>query len=696
MKRKIYTSLLFILTAAFTTAAYAQGSTDNSKYDGYLIQGIRVPAWSDEFRNQIPVRTDGGLGTVNPYAKGILIYNTTINCLQYWNNEQWVSLCEGKSNIVADSVICDNIKVYGKYYQNAPLDNKNYVVLPIYVRQQDLGEYNIMALSGNGYYFQAQGIFQTTGLFNLTLTGSGVPANQSTNADNDTLTFYCNSTQIGKNCTGENIRVTVNPLPMTYEVNCDDIRVDGNYQAKLNDGSQIVTVPVNILSIKDTEKIEFSTDQQNGVLFQVAQSGSGLTNGTAELRLTMKGTPKSAGSFRYNFETTGGIKTQCSFTVTFTSTLGTFDNPACNCLAILEEKPDAGNGEYWLKNCKIGNSATLRTYCDMEGGGWTLVWSISEKTAYEFDNDNNIELTGTYWSVDKNTPRSRLAVGKGTTKTTTSAATADIQPTEAQKTAAPTDFQIDYTDFRLTNDEWKTLPASGQTSQLKVHITDSATNMKDEWALNNYGILMPAGPMHDPLSKAWENANMTSEGKLYGASWYGAVNNNDGYTTPASDGNDDYKENVVILRNGSTYQHRITVWNSTTYPTQWDWAAGSHTAVAAGNNMYSTYYVSGTPLNANSDAVIDVYPNKGGTKNTIELRYINNVFGWFSNPGEWQQNHHFGKCAGSGDYDFSTSDCSKNLGTPGGTLFPDSKGATNMVPHSFNNGEGRYLQWFVK
>ncbi len=694
-KIKIYISLLL------TAIAFAGIQAADEPTQKVSVKGIRVPILTEDYRNEIPV-TIGE--TANPNARGQLVYSVETNCLQFWNGSQWINLCDDEATVF-EIDDCDGIKIYGKYYERVPLDEKNYITLPIEVPEGVTGDYKIVATSGNGYFFQAQGSFMEAGTYEIKLQGTGTPIAAQTNA----LTFICNGTPIGTEC---NQSVNVTGMPFSYEIDCDGIQVNpiGVFQPKVQfDGSQTITVPAKILGIESANRIEFTTDLQNGVVFTISESGANYAAGqTANLELRMKGTPKIAGTFFYSFQTNGAVKTTCKFAVTFISTLGTFDNPACNCLAIYDENPYASNGEYWLKNCKIGNSATVRTYCDLEDGGWTLVWSISEKTAYEFDSDGNIELAGTYWSVDKNTPRNRLAVGSGTSTAKNSAATPDIAPTAQQKTAAPEDYQIDYTDYRLTVEEWKTLPASGSTSQLKARITEVPTDMRDEWALNNYGILTPAGPMHDPLSNSFYNSNMNSEGKLFGASWNGAPNNNAGSTAPSiTDGDSDYKENILILRDGSKFGHRMAVYNTDVYPTQWDWAAGSHTATNV-DGTYSLFYISGpTTLNSNHDVEIDVYPDKSDDPadyNKIATRYINNLFGWFGSTysgGEWQQNHHFGKCEGTGDNDFSIQDCSKmrtdipSDGTP--VRFPaDKSKKVGLVPHSINDGEGRYLQWFVK
>lgn len=60
--------------------------------------------------------------------------------------------------------------------------------------------------------------------------------------------------------------------------------------------------------------------------------------------------------------------------------LGSQGNPAASCKAIA----DAGiaqNGVYWLE---VGDT-TLQAYCDLAGGGWTLVMTTSDSSAYVYD-----------------------------------------------------------------------------------------------------------------------------------------------------------------------------------------------------------------------------------------------------------------------------------------------------------------------
>ena len=64
---------------------YAQYATD-------VYGGLRLPQLTTEQRNVIT-------GLDDPDGYGLMIYNTTANCVEYWNSIKWVSLCLGTANI---------------------------------------------------------------------------------------------------------------------------------------------------------------------------------------------------------------------------------------------------------------------------------------------------------------------------------------------------------------------------------------------------------------------------------------------------------------------------------------------------------------------------------------------------------------------------------------------------------------------
>ncbi|MCL2027733.1 MAG: hypothetical protein FWG79_04505 [Bacteroidales bacterium] len=581
-----------------------------------LIHGHRLPRLTTEQRNQISVSNNG-------HASGLLIYNTDIDCVEYWSDDEWLSLCQSSLNPQVEilEANCSKVRIYGDYYMGSPLNSSHYIRMLITVIEK--GNYNIVATSNNGYYFQVSGIFEQTGTFELILAGMGTPAKNQI----DNITFSCNGDLIETVCHSE---IDVKSLTMGYVTNCENIEVAGQYQTrKFMDNDNYVKIPIDVLQTGITN---IQTDMQNGLVFSATQM---LTKfGPDTLILYAKGMPKQEAPFRFTFTTDGSIKTTCSFIVNFFSTLGSFEEPACNCLAVYDERPFVENGEYWLQDCKDTGLPKTRTYCDIIGGGWTLVWSYSEKTARDVyvqstssggtGNSNSMAIGGAYWNLAQDRPTNRITTSSGNDE--------------------PTNYQIDYSNFRLNRDEWLNLPASN-TSQMKVRIAESPTDMNCDWALNNYAIISPRNEADNPIFSQYVNRSVPTVGKIYGKRWEMRTSG------PGSGGWSEVIGNHTV---------GMTVYSNSSWCTHWD------------------FYTHG---GVGSSSQFEVIPDRGGADNIIAWGHIDNSFGDFS---QTMPNHHFGKCSsGSGandDYSFETKTCSPS----------------NLVPHSFNSGEGRYVQWYVR
>ena len=451
--------------------------------------------------------------------KGLVVYNVKevegINPgLNIWDGEQWIAVSEtqSKAEVTFD---CSKVRLYGRYFRRSPLTADNYLIMPIQVTKK--GDYRIIASTSNGYYFQAQGVFDTTGSYEIKLEPMGTPAEATT----DKVTFTNNGEPLNSAC---NFSITVGIATLTYRINnCEDITVFGDYQTRseMNPYYNYVEIPAEVL-IEGTTTWE--TLIVNGIKFVVNQ----VIDAPGETVLVAKaqGIPKQSGKFVFQFKTDGAIRNECSFTVEFTSTLGTFADPACKCLDIYEERPDISNGEYFLLDCVAGADAPVKTYCDIVNGGYTLVWSFSERTAYtrtDYGSANNMTmLAGMRISEDR--PMNRVTTETG---------------------------QIDYKNYRLTRSEFRDFPNSTTRPTLKVRICDNPTNMNDEWGLNNYAILSPRSIAENPI----ETGNIgprqsVTVGKLWGQKASGGG---------AYGGWDEVCGNKLAA-----------LYNNTSYPTHWD------------------------------------------------------------------------------------------------------------------------------
>jgi hypothetical protein len=582
--------------------------------------GLRVPRLTTAERDQIPI--------ADPQSQGIIIFNTDINCQEFWNGTSWISLC-GVANLEVEipEDECVRIRVFGQYFVSAPLDFTHYITLPVKVTQ--IGAYTISARSGNGYFFHTSGVFEELGEYELTLVGMGTPREAGIND----LVFTSNGVEIGALC---NITIEVHQLEMAYIVDCRGIQVEGIYRAnRPMEEENRVMVPVEVLA---PGLATIRTDHQNGLRFVGSQMFTEVGQGWIILQAV--GSPIQEGSFRFDFTTDGNIRMICSFIVECISTLGTYDDPACSCLAISKERPFAPNGEYWLQDCRgfvdgdIGDVVVnrVRTFCDIVGGGWTLVWSYSEYTARNLyvqntgtggtGNQGTMHVSPAYWHFTMNRPRPA------------GGASYDVSCDD------PENFQIDYNDFRLPQQAWEYLSADLNNQRMKVRITENPTNMRDQWALNNFAILSSTNRLQNPFvtepTNTWTNGFVPTVGRVFGKRW--EVRPGGGW------------DEVSGLR-------QIRVQSNTSDGFVWEWGS-------RGSN---------TPF--------EVRPNLGGINNTMTMASFDLLFGNFNSM---MPNHHFGKCnIGPGsddDFCFSTRICSP----------------VNLVPHSFNDGQGRILQWFVR
>ena len=103
MKKSIlFATIMLLFVGAASMQAQVTVGSDKAP-EGFSVlelinngsQGLRLPQMTTTQRNAI---TDAAF-KANPLAKGLQIYNTNSNCVEYWNGTQWVSLCSGQANI---------------------------------------------------------------------------------------------------------------------------------------------------------------------------------------------------------------------------------------------------------------------------------------------------------------------------------------------------------------------------------------------------------------------------------------------------------------------------------------------------------------------------------------------------------------------------------------------------------------------
>ncbi|KAA9041746.1 hypothetical protein FW778_06930 [Ginsengibacter hankyongi] len=206
------------------------------------------------------------------------------------------------SGVLGDSSgRCKPVKLAGTYSQGVALDSSNTVQVQVTVAKA--GTYSIKTNTINGVSFSKTGTFTSTGVQNITLTGSGIP----TNAGDQHFTLSYGNSQCD---------FIINFAPPASGTlgggggSCTSFAIAGAYQQGIPlDASNTIQVQVNVTT---AGKYSISTNIANGVVF--SKTGSFTATGVQTILLTGSGTPVAPGV--QNFTVTFGTS-NCSFSLTF-------------------------------------------------------------------------------------------------------------------------------------------------------------------------------------------------------------------------------------------------------------------------------------------------------------------------------------------------------------------------------------------
>lgn len=278
------------------------------------------------------------------------------------------------------------------------------------------GYYTIGAATINGFIFSGSGVFTTTGLQNVVLTGSGTPLNAGPTAVTITnLTSTC-SFSINVQASGGSPAVfTLDGAPN----GCTGFTLAGTYAEGVA-ASASNTVKLNV-TVQTAGSYLITTNTANGISF----TGSGvLAAGPQQITLTATGTPAAAGSFVFK----PTITSTCDFSVTFTAAppvpVGDYfpltQNSNWSYDVSFFGTPLADTVFYKSTTTKTYNANSYREFEVEEGGAPTdtlhyrksgndyFHWTISDSYSgtFQFDNPAFADInflrenaaTGTAWS----------------------------------------------------------------------------------------------------------------------------------------------------------------------------------------------------------------------------------------------------------------------------------------------------------
>jgi len=309
----------------------------------------------------IPRMTETERDAISAPASGLLIYNTTTNCLDMYNGTDWIEFCTGSGSGSGNAQItigtggsCLNTIVHGSYVANQSLTANEYVTMDVDVATA--GAYSITSNTVNGISFSGTGIFTVTGTQSVTLLGSGTPAASGTS------NFTATAANGGGTCT---FIVNVSNPIATYTIgsggSCSNTTVNGTYQAGTAlTGTNTVSMQVNVTLIGNWS---ISTNTLNGYSF----SGSGTFAATGVQLVTLNGTgiPVSAGMDNFTATAANGGGT-CTFSVTVTSGSGGTVTSCGNTITYND----------------VLNPATGKTWLDKNMGASQVATSIDDKNSY--------------------------------------------------------------------------------------------------------------------------------------------------------------------------------------------------------------------------------------------------------------------------------------------------------------------------
>ncbi|WP_220485308.1 hypothetical protein [Myroides sp. WP-1] len=190
---------------------------------------------------------------------GLAVYNVDNDCIEYWSARvnKWRSLCGSLSpaTIEIEAGSCNTIAFSGftmvggkpQAQQGTALSpDKQFITLRIKVDQ--IGTYNITALTDNGYFFSGEGQFQATGTYQIVLKGMGTPINGYTNGGGDMLKFMINGNE-STVCT--TTQVLVIPADLKFRITSSTHQAQGKYYVGVGakaEKDNIIVVDVNVIN----------------------------------------------------------------------------------------------------------------------------------------------------------------------------------------------------------------------------------------------------------------------------------------------------------------------------------------------------------------------------------------------------------------------------------------------------------------
>ncbi len=177
IKRIKFLKLILVIAFAINSLLYSQGNVGINISTPHPSAVLELYATDKGF---LPPRlTTTQRNAISLKPAGLVIYNSTINCLQYWNSTEWISLCNSCSPAVGATITdCTSGALNGTYTQGTAMTAGNTITMTVNVTQ--LGSWTASSGNVNGISFTGSGTFTSTGSQTITLTASGTPTASGT------------------------------------------------------------------------------------------------------------------------------------------------------------------------------------------------------------------------------------------------------------------------------------------------------------------------------------------------------------------------------------------------------------------------------------------------------------------------------------------------------------------------------------
>ncbi|MCV9928545.1 hypothetical protein OIU83_12830 [Flavobacterium sp. LS1R49] len=239
-------------------------------------------------------------------SNGLLIFNITTGCFDYWNQVQamWLSMCGSQPPATAtiSTGDCSKAIVNGTYKQGTALTGSNYLSVAVTVTQP--GTYTISANTANGYYFSTNGAFPAAGSYVLTLAGVGTPnKGYDTGNAGDAVTITLNGTVVS--CKPN---VFVAKADVNFVLTCNTVASAGSYNIGLPlTNANKLTLSLNVGTVGYWS---INTNTVNGYSF--TGSGTFTTTGVQTVELLGTGTPLASGANSFTISSNAATVGTCN------------------------------------------------------------------------------------------------------------------------------------------------------------------------------------------------------------------------------------------------------------------------------------------------------------------------------------------------------------------------------------------------